>query len=78
VKEIFHYRKNPITVTGHKINGEILWDTTGEEEDAQGARLTTSINEHGNVVAMQKGETEPFSQQEVMDIVNQAEEKPRN
>jgi len=68
-------QEEPITVTGHKINGEIVWDTKGEEEDAQGARLTTAINEHGNVVAMQKGETEPLSQEEVMEIVNQSEEK---
>jgi exosome complex component RRP42 len=67
--------EEPVTVTGHKINGELLWDTTGEEEDARDARLTVSLNEHGNVVAMQKGETEPFSQEEVMDIVNQAEDK---
>lgn len=67
--------EEPVTVTGHKINGELVWDTTGEEEDARDARLTVSLNEHGNVVAMQKGETEPFSQEEVMEIVNQAEEK---
>lgn len=67
--------EEPITVTGRKIDGELLWDTTGEEEDAQDARLTVSLNEHGNVVAMQKGEKQPFTQAEVMDIVNQAEEK---
>lgn len=67
--------EEPVTVTGNKINGELLWDTTGEEEESRDARLTVSLNEHGNVVAMQKGETQPFSQEEVMDIVNQAEEK---
>jgi len=67
--------EEPVTVTGHKISGELLWDTTGEEEDARDARLTVSLNEHGNVVAMQKGETEPFSQEEVMEIVNQSEDK---
>lgn len=68
-------QEEPITVTGHKINGEVVWDTTGEEEDARGARLTVSINEHGNVVAMQKGERDPFTQEEVMDIVAKAEDK---
>lgn len=71
-------QEEPVTITAHKINGEIVWDTTGEEEDAQGARLTVSINEHGNVVAMQKGEAEPFTQEEIMDIVNQAEDKTQN
>ncbi|MFB6199469.1 MAG: exosome complex protein Rrp42 [Candidatus Nanohaloarchaea archaeon] len=69
--------EEPITVTGSKINGEILWDTTGEEEEARDARLTVSINEKGNVVAMQKGETEPLTQDEVMEIVDQAEDKTR-
>ena len=68
-------QEEPVTVTGHKIMGELVWDTTGEEEDAQDARLTVSLNEHGNVVAMQKGEIQPFSQEEVMTIVKQSEEK---
>jgi exosome complex component RRP42 len=68
-------QEEPVTVTGHHINGETVWDTTGEEEDARGARLTVSINEHGNVVAMQKGEKDPFTQEEIMDIVAKAEEK---
>jgi exosome complex component RRP42 len=68
-------QEEPVTVTGHKVNGEIVWDTNGEEEEAQDARLTVSLNEHGNVVAMQKGETAPFSQEEVMEIVSQAEDK---
>ncbi len=69
---------DPVTVTGHQINGELVWDTTGEEEDARDARLTVSINDRGNVVAMQKGDTEPFSQDEVMEIVEEAEEKTQN
>lgn len=67
--------EEPVTVTGSTIAGEIVWDTTSEEEDARGARLTVSINEHGNVVAMQKGETEPLTHDEVMEIVDQAEDK---
>ncbi|MFB6145918.1 MAG: exosome complex protein Rrp42 [Candidatus Nanohaloarchaea archaeon] len=67
----------PITVTAHKINGEILWDTTSEEEEAQDARLTVSLEKSGNVVAMQKGEKWPFSQEEIMGIVEDAEPKIR-
>ncbi|MFB6143844.1 MAG: exosome complex protein Rrp42 [Candidatus Nanohaloarchaea archaeon] len=67
--------EEPVTVTGHKIEDQILYDTTGEEEEARDARLTVSINERGNIVAMQKGETQPFSQEEVMDIVDDAHEK---
>ncbi len=67
-------RKEPITVTGHKIGETLLWDTTGEEEDAQDARLTVSLLENGNIVAMQKGEEEPYSQDEIMETVEKAEE----
>lgn len=68
-------QEEPVTVTGSQINGELLWDTTREEEETRDARLTVSLNEHGNVVAMQKGEVEPFTQEEVMEIVDKAEEK---
>jgi len=67
--------KESVTVTGHKIEDQILWDTTGEEEEAQDARLTVSLKQDGNVVAMQKGEREPLSQEEVMEIVKTAEDK---
>ncbi len=67
--------EEPVTVTGHKINGELLWDTTGEEEEARDSRLTVSINERENVVAMQKGDNQPLTQDEVMEIVDKAEGK---
>lgn len=67
--------EEPVTVTGSKIGEQIVWDTSSDEEEARGARLTVSINEHGNVVAMQKGETEPLTHGEVMEIVDQAEDK---
>ncbi len=69
--------EEPVTVTGHKIGDTILWDTTKEEEEAQDARLTVSINEAGNIVAMQKGEIEPYSQEDIMTTVTEAEEKTR-
>lgn len=65
----------PVTVTGRMIEDRILWDTTSEEEEALDSRLTVSIKEDGNVVAMQKGEMEPYSQEEIMDTIEKAEEK---
>lgn len=67
--------KDPSTVTGHKINGKILWDTTNKEQKATDARLTVTLDTNGNVVAMQKGDTQGFSQSEVMKIVDTAEQK---
>jgi len=65
----------PITATARKINGEIVFDTTREEEEAQDARLTVSIDEDGQVVAMQKGETEPFSSDEISEAMQKIMEK---
>lgn len=66
--------KEPITVTGHKIGDTLLWDTSRKEEEAQDARLTVSLLENGNIVAMQKGEEQPYTQQEVMETVEKAGE----
>ncbi len=66
--------KEPVTVTGRKIGNTLLWDTNGDEEEALDARLTVSLLENGNIVAMQKGEEQPYSQEEVMETVEKAEE----
>ncbi len=67
--------KTPVTATGRKIGDTIMFDTTKQEEEAQDARLTVSVTEKGNVVAMQKGGTEPYSQEEVMDTVEKVKDK---
>ena len=65
----------PVTVTGRKIEDKLLWDTTREEEEALDARLTVSIKKDGNVVSMQKGERQPYSQEEIQDTISKAQEK---
>ena len=65
----------PVTATARKINGETVFDTTREEEDAQDARLTVSIDQDGQVVAMQKGETEPYSSDEISQAMEKVREK---
>lgn len=67
----------PITVTGRKIEDKLLWDTTREEEEALDARLTVSIKEDGNIVAMQKGARQPYSQSELNETMDVAQEKTR-
>ena len=64
-----------VTATGRKINGQLLWDTTREEKDALDARLTVSYNDDGNIVAMQKGEMKPYSQEEIRQTLDSAHEK---
>lgn len=65
----------PMTVTGSKIAGQILFDTTADEEDVRRARLTSTIKEDGNVVSMQKGEPEALSDDDVMEILRTSKEK---
>lgn len=65
----------PITATGSKIAGELLFDTTADEEEVRDARLTVSFLEDGNVVSMQKGEAESFDKAEVMELLETAQDK---
>lgn len=65
----------PITATARMINGEMAFDTTAEEEEAQDARLTVSIDEKGQVVAMQKGEESPYSTNQIVESMDQVKEK---
>ena len=67
--------KEPVTVTGRKIDEQLLWDTTNQEEEAQSARLTISTTEQDKVVAMQKGGRESLTQEEIRELMNQAEAK---
>jgi len=52
-----------------------MWDVTGEEEKALDARLTVAKKKDGNIVAMQKGETQPFTADEMSQIMSTADEK---
>lgn len=65
----------PVTATARKINGETVFDTTREEEEAQDARLTVSIDQDGQVVAMQKGEIQPYSSDEISEAMDKVREK---
>ena len=64
--------KVPVTATGRKIGDTVLWDTTSEEEQALGARLTVTLTEEDQVVAMQKGGSEPLTQEEIYQIMEDA------
>ncbi len=70
--------KFPVTATGRKIGDQILWDTTSEEEEALGARLTVTLTEEGNVVAMQKGGESPLTTEEIMEIIEDAKTQTEN
>jgi exosome complex component RRP42 len=65
----------PVTATARMINGEMVFDTTAEEEEAMDARLTVSIDENEQVVAMQKGEEAPYSTLEIVESMEKVKEK---
>ncbi len=47
--------KAPLAVTVHKIDANLIVDTTKEEEASSQARLTVTVTEDGNLCALQKG-----------------------
>lgn len=65
----------PVTLTGRKIGDQVLLDTTGEEEDVTGSRLTVTLNENDNLCSLQKGEDDPMPKSDAMDIVHMTEER---
>ncbi|MFP4230032.1 MAG: exosome complex protein Rrp42 [Candidatus Nanohaloarchaea archaeon] len=64
--------KIPVTATGRKIGDTILWDTTSEEEEALGSRVTVTLTEEDKVVAMQKGGRESTTAEEISQIIEEA------
>lgn len=70
--------KVPVTATGRKIGDTILWDTTSEEENALGSRLTVTLTEDNKVVAMQKGGRESISKEEISGIIEEAKNQTQN
>ncbi len=65
----------PISLTGSKIAGELVFDTTADEEEVRESRLTVTLTDEGNVVNMQKGESGPMSADEVASIIDTIEDK---
>ncbi|MBU2589787.1 MAG: exosome complex protein Rrp42 [Nanoarchaeota archaeon] len=65
----------PVSCTIHKIGGKFLVDPTRDEELASDARLTIAFTESGKICAMQKGGDSPFTEEEVLKIVDLAAKK---
>lgn len=58
-------RSIPVAVTVSKIGTELLCDPDLEEEQMASARLTVTLNDNGNLCAMQKGNSGTFTIDEV-------------
>ncbi|MFB6295203.1 MAG: RNA-binding protein [Candidatus Nanohaloarchaea archaeon] len=64
----------PVTLTGRKIGDQLMIDTTAEEEDVETARLTVTLDDDDNLVSLQKGEDQPMSRTDVLDILQMTED----
>ena len=65
----------PVTATVCKINGNMIFDTSREEQEAQEARLTVSVDQDGQVVAMQKGGATSLTSDEISTAVGKITSK---
>ncbi|MCS7114354.1 MAG: exosome complex protein Rrp42 [Nitrososphaerota archaeon] len=68
-------RKHPIAVTFAKINDKLVVDPWLEEEQVMDSRITVTIDDYGNICALQKGGSGYFTPKQVMEAVQVAKEK---
>ncbi|MEM3617948.1 MAG: exosome complex protein Rrp42 [Candidatus Bathyarchaeia archaeon] len=68
-------RRHPVSVTFAKINDRLVVDPWLEEEQIMDARLTITIDDDGNVCAVQKGGSGYFTPKQVFEAVQVAREK---
>ncbi|MEM2127723.1 MAG: exosome complex protein Rrp42 [Candidatus Bathyarchaeia archaeon] len=74
-KEPLEIRSTPVSVTLSKIGGALIVDPTSEEEDAMETRLTITLDEKGNICAIQKSGSESLTLEEVRKAINIARSK---
>lgn len=67
--------KHPIAVTFAKINDRLVVDPWLEEEQVMDARLTITVDDDGNICAIQKGGSGYFTQKQVLEAAKIAGEK---
>ena len=67
--------KHPIAVTFAKINDKLIVDPWLEEEQTMDARLTMTIDDDGNICAIQKGGSGYFTPKQVLEAAKTAMEK---
>jgi exosome complex component RRP42 len=68
-------RKYPVAVTFAKIADKLIVDPWLEEEQVMEARLTMTLDQDGNICAMQKGGYGTFSTQQILEARNIAQQK---
>jgi len=56
----------PVSVTMGKVGNYIIVDPNGDEWDSMDARITITTNSDGNICALQKGGSDGFTQDEIV------------
>ncbi len=74
-KELLKLRVHPVAVTTVKIGDKLILDATADEEEVMDARITVTVDEHGNVTAIQKSGPAGLSLDEIKKCINNAVEK---
>jgi len=67
--------KRPIAITFAKINDKLIVDPGLEEEQVMDARLTITIDDNGNICAIQKGDSGYLTLKEILEATKIAMEK---
>jgi exosome complex component RRP42 len=70
-------KKEPVSVTVYKINGQFLVDPSLEEDHCFDARLTVASDNNGTISALQKGGESPLSTEDVSFMINLALDKAK-
>jgi exosome complex component RRP42 len=68
-------KKHPITITFAKINDKLVIDPWLEEEQVMDARISMTIDDDGNICAIQKGGSGHFTPNQVFEVAKTAKEK---
>jgi len=70
-------RQHPVTVTCAKIGDKLIVDPQLEEEQVMDARLSMTIDDDGDICAIQKGGTGYFLPEQVLEVAKLAGEKAK-
>jgi len=76
-KEALPLQREPISVTVCKIGKHFVVDPVSEEEKVIDARLTAAVGEDGKLYALQKGGEVPLTEEEILQMVDNAMEKSK-
>jgi exosome complex component RRP42 len=68
-------KKHPIEVTIARVGDKLIIDPGLEEEQVMDARITVSVDDDGNICAIQKGKSGYFTSEQVIEAAKMAKDK---